>query len=292
MSPQKRNCLLVSEEDDVRSKLLAAGWKQGTCIDAQEALQKIPDIHEYHKNILKSTDGCLLIVTLYDCAVINGSFEKEPLLSYVIASPIDSINPNNILSKNSRTLHFNLGIGDTERYFEVNAGSFGVICRKALLTLLPLVNVTFDEKTKRVFLKWIQRRITQATFPDSFDRRLNKNKRSKLFDKYDNENVTGVYLRLSPRHDELADTETYKAAIIVAVSDIEARKFMKEHESTVLMQLDSFFKALSGVELVERQVIAEGQITLSMLRGYAQWSPEYNSFKSNPEGIPPVDLDG
>lgn len=282
----------MSEEDDVRSKLLAAGWKQGTCIDAQEALQKIPDIHEYHKNILKSTNGCLLIVTLYDCAVINGSFEKEPLLSYVIASPIDSINPNNILSKNSRTLHFNLGIGDTERYFEVNAGSFGVICRKALLTLLPLVNITFDEKTKRVFLKWIQRRITQATFPDNFDRRLNKNKRSKLFDKYDDKNVTGVYLRLSPRHTELPESEVYDASIIVAVSDSEARKFMKENETALLMQLDSFFNSLTGINLIEKQIFAEGQLTLSLLRNYDLWSPEYNSFKSNPEGIPPVDLDG
>ncbi|WMP15756.1 hypothetical protein [Thiothrix lacustris] len=282
----------MSEEDDVRSKLLAAGWKQGTCIDAQEALQKIPDIHEYHKNILKSTNGCLLIVTLYDCAVINGSFEKEPLLSYVIASPIDSINPNNILSKNSRTLHFNLGIGDTERYFEVNAGSFGVICRKALLTLLPLANITFDEKTKRAFLKWIQRRITQATFPDNFDRRLNKNKRSKLFDKYDDKNVTGVYLRLSPRHAELPESEVYDASIIVAVSDSEARKFMKENEAALLMQLDSFFNSLTGINLIEKQIFAEGQLTLSLLRDYDLWSPEYNSFKSNPEGIPPVDLDG
>lgn len=282
----------MSEEDDVRSKLLAAGWKQGTCIDAQEALREIPDMPECHKEILRRVDSCLLIITLYDCAVINGSFEKEPLLHYVIAQPIDNIDRKNALSKDNRILHFNLSISDTDKSFEVNAASFGIVQRSALLNITPLSTAVFDEKTKRVFLKWIQRRITQATFPDNFDRRLNKNKRSKLFDKYDNENVTGVYLRLSPRHDELADTETYKAAIIVAVSDIEARKFMKEHESTVLMQLDLFFKALSGVELVERQVIAEGQITLSMLRGYAQWSPEYNSFKSNPEGIPPVDLDG
>lgn len=282
----------MSEEDDVRAKLLAAGWKQGTCIDAQEALREIPDMPECHKEILRRVDSCLLIITLYDCAVINGSFEKEPLLHYVIAQPIDNIDRKNALSKDNRILHFNLSISDTDKSFEVNAASFGIVQRSALLNITPLSTAVFDEKTKRVFLKWIQRRITQATFPDSFDRRLNKNKRSKLFDKYDNENVTGVYLRLSPRHDELADTETYKAAIIIAVSDIEARKFMKEHESTVLMQLNSFFKALSGVELVERQVIAEGQITLSMLRGYAQWSPEYNSFKSNPEGIPPVDLDG
>lgn len=282
----------MSEEDNVRTALLNAGWKQGTCINAQEAIREIPDLPECHKEILRRVASCLLIITLYDCAVINGSFEKEPLLHYVIAQPIENINPNNVLSKNNRILHFNLSIGDTDKSFEVNAASFGIVQRSALLKISPLNTAVFDEKTKRVFLRWIQRRITQATFPDSFDRRLNKNKRSKLFDKYDNENVTGVYLRLSPRHDELADTQTYKAAIIVAVSDIAARKFIKEHELAVLMQLDSFFKALNGVKLVERQVIAEGQITLSMLRDYALWSPEYNSFKSNPEGIPPMDLDG
>lgn len=292
MSPQKRNCLLVSEEDEVRSKLLSAGWKQGTCINAQEALTGISDLPKYHKEILESVDGCLLIITLYDCAIINGSFEKEPLLHYVIAQPIDSINPSNALSKNNRILHFHLNIDDADKPFEVNASSFGIAQRKALLNTTPLNTVSFDEKTKRVFLKWIQRRITQATFPDSFDRRLNKSKRSKLFDKYDDKNVTSVYLRLSPRHDELPETETYNAAIIIAVNDAEARQFMKNHEEAVLMQLDSFFKALSGVKLVEKQVVAEGQLTLSMLRDYAQWSPEYNSFKSNPEGIPPVDLDG
>lgn len=282
----------MSEEDDVRSKLLAAGWKQGACINAQEALTGIPDLPQYHKEILESVDGCLLIVTLYDCAVINGSFEKEPLLHYVIAQPIDSINSNNALSKNNRILHFHLSISGTDKSFEINAASFGIAQRAALLSISPSNTVAFNEKTKRVFLKWIQRRITQATFPDSFDRRLNKSKRSKLFDKYDDKNVTGVYLRLSPRHDELADAEIYEAAIIITVNDAEARQFMRNHEEAVIMQLDSFFKALSGVKLVEKQVIAEGQLTLSMLRDYAQWSPEYNSFKSNPEGIPPVDLDG
>ncbi|UJS25338.1 hypothetical protein [Thiothrix winogradskyi] len=282
----------MSEEDDVRSKLLAAGWKQGTCIDAQEALKTIPDVSEYHKQLLESESNCLLIITLYDCAVINDSFEKEPLITYVIAKPIDGINPNNALSKNSRTLHFNLMVDGKEYPFEINAGSFGVFCRKVLLSLFPLRKVTFDEKTKRVFLKWIQRRITQATFPDNFDRRLNKNKRSKLFDKYDDKNVTGVYLRLSPRHAELPESEVYDASIIVAVSDSEARKFMKENETALLMQLDSFFNSLTGINLIEKQIFAEGQLTLSLLRDYDLWSPEYNSFKSNPEGIPPVDLDG
>lgn len=132
--------------------------------------------------------------------------------------------------------------------------------------------------------------LTQATFPDNFDRRLNKSKRSKLFDKYDDKNVTGVYLRLSPRHAELPESEVYNASIIVAVSDSEARKFMKENETALLMQLDSFFNSLTGVNLIEKQIVAEGQLTLSLLRDYDLWSPEYNSFKSDPEGISPVDL--
>lgn len=274
----------MSEEDDIRTALLNAGWKQGACIDAQEALQRITDLHQYHKEILESVDGCLLIITLYDCAIINGSFEKEPLLHYVVAKPIDSIHPSNALSKNSRTLHFNLSVDDADKSFEINAGSFGVAYRKALSTLLPLKNIKFGEKEKRVFLKWVNRRIIQATFPDSFNSRLNKRLKQlgNMFDKYDSKNVTGVYLRLSPRHDELPDNKTYDVAIIVAVVDSEARKFMNEHEAALMMNLETFFQPLHSVKLVEKQILAESQITLAMLRDYDLWSPEYNSFKSTP----------
>lgn len=279
-------------EDDVRTTLLAAGWKQGTCISAEEALREIPDIHEYHKKILDTTDGCLLIITLYDCAVINGSFEKEPWVNYVIAKPIDGIDKASALSKNGRVLHLPILIDGESHPFEINAGSFGIFYREALTRLSAATHVTFDEKTWRIFITWIQRRITQATFPDSFERRLNKKKRDKLFDKYDDENVTGVYLRLSPRHEELSEDQLYKVSIFIAVNDSGARTFIKEHEQLVLMQLDSFFKPLAGVELVEKQIMPEGQITLSMLRDYSLWSPEYHSFKSDPEGIPPVNLEG
>lgn len=206
--------------------LLTAGWKQGSCIDAQEALQKIPDIHEYHQKLLKNISNGLLIITLYDCAIINGSFEKEPWLSYVIAKPIASVNNANALSKNNRILHLSLSVDNEPRPFEIDAGSFGIFRREALLKLSPMKSITFHEKTHRVFIKWIQRRITQATFPDSFDRRLKKNKLGKLFDQYDDNNVTGVYLRLSPRHKELPETEEYKVSIFVAVDDSNARNFI------------------------------------------------------------------
>lgn len=37
-----------------------------------------------------------------------------------------------------------------------------------------------------------------------------------------------------------------------------------EQEPKLLMQLDLFFKPLIGVSLIEKQVLPEGQITLSM----------------------------
>lgn len=289
--------LISPVPDDVasiREVLHASSWRQWSCIDGVSAIEKISDINDHHKQILSENESCFLIVTLYDCAIINGSFDKEPWLSYVIVKPIAKIDKSCAFARNDRVLHLSLTVDDAELPYEVTAASFGLCHRRALLSITPAANVFVKDGTDRVLLKWIQRRTAQSTFPDTFNARISKKSKQlgKIFDKYDKESITGFYIRLSPRSCDLVVTEAYDVAVLVAIEDTSARKFMKESEQELIMKLKSFFESVDMVNLKEAVAMGEGQITLSMLREYDLWSPEYHSFKGQPEGIPPVDANG
>jgi len=276
----------------VRDTLHKSAWRQWSCVDGDRALKLIPDINGHHKQILSENNGCILIVTLYDCAVINGSFEKEPWLSYVLVKPIAKIDNSFAFARNERVLHFNLVVNGDELPFEVTAASFGLCHRQALLDISSIDSVCLSDGSKRVLLKWIQRRTAKPTFPDEFNSRVSTKSRqlAKLFQRYDKENITGFYIRLSPRTDELNNMHAYEVTVLVSVEDSHARQFIREKEQELLMKLSSFFESIQLVNLVGAAVMSEGQITLSMLREYDLWSPEYHSFKAQPEGLPPVDI--
>lgn len=284
-------------EDDVRTTLLAAGWKQGACISAEDALREIPDIHDYHKKILESTVGCLLIITLYDCAIINSSFEREPFLPYVLALPVDKVDPAFAMTRDIRKLHLEIDIGQEQKPYEINAGSIGVFQREGLLKIRPKLATVLSAKSLRVLFRWLSKRTNQPVYPDLFNERLSIRKKliDKLFNKYKNSPITGFYIRLTPNSENV--DKYYRVAFYITVEDSSARAF-KSKENEVITEVTSIFGEEIGIIMDNEGmsgkvvVLPEKQVTLDMLRDYMQWSPEYHSFKSSPEGIHPVDIHG
>lgn len=282
-------------EYDVRTTLLAAGWKQGACISSEEALREIPDIHEYHKKILETTDGCLLIITLYDCAIINDSFEKEPFLPYVLALPVDRVDPSFAMTRDIRKLHLEIDIGQEQKPYEINAGSIGVFQRESLLKMRPKLDTLLPAKSFRISFRWLAKRTNQPVYPDLFNERLSSRRKliDKLFNKYKNSPITGFYIRLNPNSENVE--KYYHVALYITVEDSSARAF-KPKENEVIMDVASIFGEEIGIVLDDKGekvvVLSEKQVTLDMLRDYMQWSPEYHSFKSKPEGIHPVNVHG
>lgn len=273
----------------VRGYLYSSGWRRGSLIELDGNHELISSLPDEHQSKVRNY-GYMLLITLYDCALIHNCFDAEPDVGYALVKPIEKIAPVFAKAKNERVLHFLASSGSEEGAFEIRTGGLGFFERSLLLNTIRSSRFETKMSEQQVVGKWISRRVTQPTYPDAFNSRVNKKKKEDLFKKRA-EDVSAFYIRISPVGRELAPEEVYKVSIIAAIEESKIRGARKNKlDDTIRAQLKIVLPQTKGIELESFEMMAESQITLGLLREYVQWADEYFSFRNNPYSALPVQV--
>lgn len=276
--------------DENRIFLLDQGWQRGSFIEVpvDEQNPLFSNLSTSHQRLIRN--GYVMIITLYDCALINGSFQAEPDVSYILARIIEKQDNGLVKNKHERRLHFSANGGAEPSWFETHAGCTGTFEREILLDkeIAPSLRFRTTKQEQQILGKWIARRITQPTFPDAFNLRIQNKKKEALFKKF-GDRVSGFYIRISPADQELDVSSDYEVSIIIAVRKEDARKAKSEEWGNDISALihQAFPK---GVTLSSIELMSESQITLDHLRYYVQWANEYYSLRDNQYEALPVPI--
>lgn len=261
-----------------RDNLIATGWARGSVIDLSELNNSAlidalpPKVQTYLKG-----KKAYAIISLYDCALVHSSLESEPWLYIFIATEIESLHGNYLYGKNERILHLKIENTEDEIFIESNALTCNLsIDRKLLSILTPKFSLCSQEL--EIALTWISDRITRPVFSDEFNCDV-KRKAEKVFKDNRMEFISSVYLQ------ELVNESTTKNDISVfltipeQVGIIKYRDLKKEKQNglTIEERMNSVFP-LSKYSATT-YLIPESEISISMLREYKKWSPDYFSDK-------------
>ncbi|WP_105652502.1 hypothetical protein [Cronobacter dublinensis] len=281
------------ENNDVRLGWLQAGWKRGAFIKLNDNKFLLEELPAKLCSAIETKENVFIVPLLYDCALIEEDFQKEPWAQVLIIWDADYDGQFGY-AKNPRRLHLNaLFDGQETKCLEVTALSFAQIDREVLLKAKPVASVEWAEGNLDMLLDWVAERYRQATFPDSFNTRLYKNKRrleslwkSAPFRDY----CSGIHINLNT-HQELPASEVYIIKVFIVVPYTIKGRAYRDFDKSIAPEMVSNLKtrldAIDGVEVANVEVISEREFNKEMQREYHRYSLEYYSFK-NPESAPPL----
>ncbi|HHC7311257.1 TPA: hypothetical protein ACN30N_004162 [Vibrio campbellii] len=213
--------------DSIRNQLLSKGWGRHSCILIE------PSVSEWLSPLLSDNvrhlcvDNNIIIISTYDCAVINDCFDSEPWVNVLIARPLESLSGDCLNGRNERKLHFNIDIDGEDKPFEVSASGIFQFERQYLLELNKLENYTIEEHASLSLKNWLAERFRKDVWPDAFNESIKSARnRLKSYYKRRNEFVSGVYINLDS-WEEKAKEDKYVIKAIIAVEDGKLRGLRK-----------------------------------------------------------------
>ncbi|MDV7025546.1 hypothetical protein R4P48_23145 [Atlantibacter subterranea] len=282
-----------------REELIEAGWARGAFVELHAYPAILDELPKKLRDFCVSQETVFLIPVLYDCALIDLRFDKEPWVQVVIGSVCDE-NPSYRHARNPRLLHLPIGCKSDGnlKCIEISALGFAQIDREfLLLNSVPSSEYQWSEASLECLLNWIAERYRQATFPDSFNKKveqkqklLKKAWKSQPFVEY----CSGVHIRIFPDV-ELPEQEEYDVDILLTIPSIYKKRELAEivRDSAPAMKeiIRNIFNSIVGVKNVRVETIPENQFTKEQERMYKKYSLEYYSFSSdNVDAVLPADF--
>lgn len=293
-----------------RAFLLENGWRRHSIIsNSSGGLDKLKEVLPSEFEKIFSEDGCIAIISTYDCAVVSSSFEAEPWLQLQLAFPKDK-KPQYEKCRDPRVLHFSVFFDDELVNYETNATCLCQIDRQFLLKATPCQNLVIEDNSKEDLKTWLAERFRQGAWPDAFNDSLKpaKGRLKSLWKRY-NDFFTGLYIQLDT-YEEKTEGK-YIASIIVCVEDEKFRALIKKVKSTnkqlneassdeiiLLIENEVLTAFGNAIELTEDptkshqkaiEIMEEGEVTLHQMRTFSRFSP-YNLSMQDDESIVPFEL--
>lgn len=296
----------------IREELLTKGWGRHSCILIDTSIKDwlTPQLPDSVRELC--IEGNLLIISLYDCAVINPCFHSEPWVNVLIAKRIDSSNKQFQNGRNERRLHFSISVSGQDESFEVNASSIIQFERSKLLELNKHEDYLVQDDSAHSLKHWVAERFRRDVWPDAFNRAIRKaEKRLKRFYERRNSHLSGVYLKLDSWVEKHED-EKYHVCAIVVIEDKSLRSLrraLKEAQPALAnasneeldnVLLNEFKVALgdtvawtedrtmdSGIALALK---TESQVTLAHQRGFRRLNP-YSLSDENLDAPMPAEME-
>jgi len=268
---------------DVRLERIAAGWKRGAFVNLFDNPDFRDELPKKLVNFLEGKSNPRIVPVLYDCALIEESFEKEPWAQIVICWEVE-FDGNYGNAKNPRCIHTKAKIGTQSVTLEVTAMSFAQVDREALLKCTPDPTVIFEDGRLEQLLDWISERYRQPTFPDSFNdrlrpiqKRLSSQWKSELFRDF----CSGIYFKLNTLN-ELEENESYSLDVIIVVPyEIQGREYAEfdaKHSATMIDGMKTKLSAAKGIKVGAIELYPESEFTKEIERNYFRFSLEYFSY--------------
>lgn len=263
-----------------RQTYIDQGWRRGAFIDLKQRPDVIDELPRMLTEHVNSLDCAYLFPLLYDCALINASPDAEPWVQCLICWPCKK-DKKFTFAKEPRTYHFNLVIDGEDKDMEVNALSFCQLEKKVLMAGAPLNNIEWPENRLGVMLNWAAHRITQPTFPDEFNKRMNKvkdNLKKLPNEEHFNQYCSGIHFKIEP-FEEVNPDQEYKLSIYLTIAEIkgrELREFNKRIEPGIIERFKTITAKLkkANVSIVNLDTIPEDQFTKAEERDYKLWGLE------------------
>lgn len=272
---------------DIRSAWIQKGWKRGVFIDVHKNACIISELPDVVQKICECNNGknIYLIPILYDCALVDSCFIKEPWVQVILGVECSG-DGNFKYAKNPRKLHLPVDISGESSYLEFSSVGILQLDRETLLSNTePCQNITWINSSKEILLDWIADRYRQATFPDSFNRRVYSvaNLLKRTYKKEDFvEYCAGIYIKLND-DEELPDSALYSVTIIILIpDDAPLRKIRQEKiDQSMIQLLAQNFNTAKGITVSSIDILPEGEFTKKIERQFKKLSLEHHSYASN-----------
>ena len=257
-----------------------------------------------------STEGAIVLIALYDCAVVSDSFADEPWVQLLVATPTQ-LQKQYSKGRNPRILHFEATIDGQNKGFEVNPRGICQIARESLLQLDIETNYRVDQANSYDLKQWLAERYRQDTWPDAFNNALkDRERRLKRFWARYNDFISGLYIRLHTSEELEADK--YRIAAIVAIESGKERALlhqMRDNNKQLREKSIDEIKGHLASEIIDIlgdavifeadrtnvfhgkavEVLGEEQIPIHRLRTFSRFSP-YSLSEFGTEAPPPVEM--
>ncbi|MGR5048162.1 hypothetical protein ACPV3P_05395 [Photobacterium damselae] len=266
--------------NEQRQAYIDQGWRRGAFIDLKQRPDVIEELPKKLIEHVNSLDSAYLFPLLYDCALINANPHAEPWVQCLICWPCE-IDKRFIFAKDSRRYHFSLVVHGENQDMEVTALSFCQLEKAILMTSAPVSHIEWPDNRLGVILNWAAHRITQQTFPDEFNRRMNKVKENlkKLSSNAEfNQYCSGIHFKVEP-FEEILPEQEYELSIYLTIAEIEGRElreFNKNIAPGIIERFNSITTKLEKVNVstLNLDTIPEDQFTKAEEREYKLWSLE------------------
>lgn len=281
----------MEQPDNLRAAWLKAGWKRGAFIRLDSNPELLGELPKKIVDAVKDKTLACIVPIIYDCALVEHSFYKEPWAQVLVVWEA-KFDGNFANARNPRKLHITALEKSNPVCFEVSALSFAQVDRETLLKATPDSSMQFESDNLSMLLDWVAQRYRQATFPDSFNKRLgpfNKQLKklwgSELFGKF----ASGVFVKIDTT-EELSDDDIYNIEVIISIpyhmKGREYRNFEQNNSDTMIFQLKSIFDAAKGIELNKIETLTERELTKEVEREFSRFSLEYFSYNPGLEEHP------
>ncbi|MFG6444900.1 hypothetical protein ACFXQA_06460 [Microbacterium sp. P07] len=262
----------MSEIDADILTVRSLGWTQGSVLTASAT-----DLG------LDGVETSQYIVASHPCDVVSLSFERDPHVELIPIDILEKTDGNLTFRKNPRKLHIEIKSG----VVSIEAGNKFLIGRRILASLKP--DFSLSESDRRIFAAWLSFRYQRAVFADEFNERLRPAQKSiETAIKKRGSKLSGIYL--ATQIDELPRDTAYSVSIVGTMLDEDwPSKTSWADCSELVEELKEAFDGVPGITVVSAELVAENDVSLSLLRTHARWDAESVSYREGDDAAYPPD---
>jgi hypothetical protein len=257
-----------------KSKLHESEWRQGSLIP----WELIPE------NTLPAgvNPESRFIIVSHSCDIVQGSYDAEPSIEFLIAEPLDSSQENGTFfrGKNPRVLQLWGETANGKQLFQISVHNRFRMPRITLESGSPETACRFSRDDIRIIAFWIAKRYTRSAFPTAFNNRIPDGIIKKLRKglSKNGQDISGIFVTFFGSDSELADDQDYQIAIRIVVPPEAAVDQNRETRAIIaLTEIQQLLAQCKGIELVDIRLESETEFTLEDLKLSRAWDFDYLS---------------
>ncbi len=213
--------------------------------------------------------GACAVLLSQSCDVLAESYDDEPEVEIIVASPLVKSDWRYVKLRNPRVLHLPFDVNGARSYCELRPHLRFMVPRHLLEVLVRDRARELAPRSLRMLRTWVVDRYLRAVFPDEFNTRLKRVEQQlhNLFKKAID--VTGAWVLLDT-DSELEAGEPYRivSAIITMRTDAYTDRTRRLIVEKIGSRLGQILEGCDGVECELPEVRPEARFSLDDLGVY------------------------
>ncbi|MGD9108117.1 MAG: hypothetical protein PVI75_02995 [Gammaproteobacteria bacterium] len=222
----------------------------------------------------------LYVVISQSCNMLHDSLEDEPDIELLYLEKIDSIDGNYQYGKNPRKIHICIKHGKNKECYLCHIKNRIFIQRTILQDITPSKEYVVEKKVIDSLVNWIIKRYNRAAFPDAFNERLRKSKKSiKDILEKNVDNVHGIFIQLEPEI-ELDDDKNYEITLrLIFPSHIVTNEERKNLDNVLENIVDILSQNKGILVKDDYRAVSVNDISYGEMSAFDNWDYDHLSYK-------------